>query len=152
MFDKYRPKDINLEIPIYSKEVELTYYQFNDSALNGFSRELSEQRDKLNHYRIIKTTKLKTKTLKDILDHHLPIGKQIDLLSIDVEGLDMEVLKSNDWSKYLPTIILVEDKEFDFESPEESEIYSYLSQKKYKLVGKTLNTLILILKDNWIGI
>jgi FkbM family methyltransferase len=142
IFDKYRPRDTNLEIPINSKEDYLTYYIFNDPALNGFSKDLSLERNQLSDYRIISTVNLKTKTLKDILDNHLPKGQDINLLTIDVEGLDIEVLKSNDWIKYKPDLIMIEDKEFDISLPQESAIYNFLFQLNYKLKAKTLNTLI----------
>ncbi|MCZ7616055.1 MAG: FkbM family methyltransferase [Ignavibacteriaceae bacterium] len=103
-FDRIRPKDINLEIPISSKEEELTYYIFNEPALNGFSRELSSEGEKLNAYKIVKTVEMKTKTLGSVLDTFLPKGQNIDFMSIDVEGLDSEVLKSNNWDKYVPDV------------------------------------------------
>jgi FkbM family methyltransferase len=142
IFDKYRPRDTNLEIPISSKDEELTYYIFNDPALNGFSKDLSLQRNKLNDYKIIKTINMRTKTLRSILDKHLPIGQKIDFLSIDVEGLDMEVLISNDWMKYRPEYILIEDKDFDFVYHESLEIYNFICKMNYKLMAKTLSTSI----------
>ena len=41
-FKKERPRDINLELAINETNEKLTYYAFNDSALNGFSKDLSE--------------------------------------------------------------------------------------------------------------
>ncbi|MEJ2105336.1 MAG: FkbM family methyltransferase, partial [Ignavibacteriaceae bacterium] len=99
-FDKIRPRDINLEIPISDKEEELTYYMFNDPALNGFSKDISDEVKELKDYRVIGTIKMKTRTLLSILDEYLPIGQRIDFLSIDVEGFDFKVLTSNDWDKY----------------------------------------------------
>jgi FkbM family methyltransferase len=52
--------------------------------------------------------KVRSKTLNSILDES---GiQQIDLLSIDVEGAEMEVLKGLDLSKHRPRLILLEDK------------------------------------------
>lgn len=45
IFDLYRPRDINLELGISDKEGTLTYHIFNDAALNGFSADLSSQRE-----------------------------------------------------------------------------------------------------------
>jgi hypothetical protein len=145
-FDKIRPRDINLEIPINSKEEELAYYIFNDPALNGFSEDLSLHRNQYSDYKIIKTINMKTRTLSSVLKEHLSVGQKIDLLSIDVEGLDLEVLKSNDWQKYKPVFIMVEDKEFNIAQPEKSTIYSFLQKMNYQLVAKTLSTLIFNLK------
>jgi len=146
MFDKVRPRDINLEIPINSKEEELTYYIFNDPALNGFSKDLSLLRNQSLNYKIIKTIDMKTKTLSSVLNEHLSVGQRINLLSIDVEGLDLEVLKSNDWRSYKPDFIMVEDKEFNIVQAEKSTIFSFIQQLNYQLVAKTLSTLIFNLR------
>ena len=53
IFKRTRPRDINLEIPVFDSEQTLTYYAFNESALNSFSKELSTARDGLNQYKII---------------------------------------------------------------------------------------------------
>ena len=42
-FQKFRPRDTNLEIAISEKEQNLTYYMFNEPALNGFSKSISER-------------------------------------------------------------------------------------------------------------
>ena len=53
-FNKLRKRDINIEKPVSDKKQILTYYAFNESALNGFSKELSEERsNKNNGYDII---------------------------------------------------------------------------------------------------
>ncbi|MCK5460166.1 FkbM family methyltransferase, partial [Candidatus Parcubacteria bacterium] len=68
LFNKQRPKDINLEIAISDKKEVLTYYGFNESALNSFSKEISNQRDGLNDYKIIRKEKIQTYTLEEVLD------------------------------------------------------------------------------------
>jgi len=141
IFDKYRPKDINLELPISSKEEELTYYIFNDPALNGFSKEISFQRSELKDYKILKTINIKTRTLTSVLNEYLPSGQRINFLTVDVEGFDLDVLKSIDWSKYKPDYILIEDKDFTLETPRNSKLYNFLSEKNYHLIAKTFNTL-----------
>ena len=49
-------------------------------------------------------------TLEDILDNYLPKNQEINFLTIDVEGLDFDVLKSNNFEKYKPKMILIEIK------------------------------------------
>ncbi|HIB94217.1 MAG TPA: SAM-dependent methyltransferase, partial [Candidatus Lambdaproteobacteria bacterium] len=44
IFQKFRPRDINLEIAISEKEQQLTYFMFNEPALNSFSKSLSDKR------------------------------------------------------------------------------------------------------------
>lgn len=146
LFDKYRPKDINIESPISLVEEELTYYMFNEPALNGFIKDIRAIKNQTGNYKVLRTVNLKTKTLKKLFDEYLPSDKKINLLSVDVEGMDLAVLQSNDWKKYLPDYVMVEDRDFDFLSPTKSDIYNYLTNLDYSLIVKTVNTLIFSLK------
>ena len=144
LFKKIRPRDINLEIAISDKKQVLAYYVFSDSALSGFSKGLSAERDEKGRYRIIDETKMETSTLAKVLDTYLPKNIEIDFLSVDVEGLDFQVLKSNNWSKYKPKVILVESLGFSFFNLDNSKIYTFLVAKGYHLFAKTVNTLIFV--------
>ena len=79
--------------------------------------------------------------LRDILKKHVPPGAKIDFLTVDVEGLDFEVLKSNDWDNFSPEYLLVEGHA-TFEEIFTYDIYVYLKEKNYSIVAKTLRTLI----------
>jgi FkbM family methyltransferase len=140
-FNIFRHKDINLNIGISNRRDKLTFYCFNEPALNGFSKELSEERNNTSEkYKIIKEVEVETYPLAEILDKYLPARQKVDFLTIDVEGLDLMVLKSNNWNKYKPAYILVEDK-IDFTNLSNSEVYKYLEEQGYQLVAKTLRTL-----------
>ena len=140
-FNKFRNRDINLNIGIGENEEELTFYCFDEPALNSFSKELSTDRNENTSYNIIQQIKVRIYPLNEVLKKYVPEGKKIDFLSIDVEGLDMSVLRSNDWNKYLPEFILVEDI-INLESLLTSEVYCFLKEKKYSLKAKTERTLI----------
>lgn len=140
LFNKLRPNDINLEIPISGKPEILTYYEFNEPALNGFDSKLSQERDSFLDYQIIQTFQLKTSTLAQVLDNFLPNNQKIDFINIDVEGLDYQVLKSNDWEKYRPKLILVENLSYTNNSSTESNINDFLKDQQYKFYAKTINT------------
>ncbi len=142
-FERKRPRDINLEIGVSGKEGEMTFYMFDDPALNGFSMEISKDRDKNSNFEIIEERKIKTYPLSKILDKYLPKDQKIDFMSIDVEGLDMIVLESNDWKRYSPRYLLVECIGDTVEDIMQDKIYRFLSEKGYKIVGKTYRTLIL---------
>ena len=146
MFDQLRSEDINLEIPISEKAQTLTYYEFNEPALNGFDAEVSQSRDGLRDFKVVAKTQLKTRTLSDVLDEYLPPNQAIDFLSVDVEGLDLQVLRSNDWTKYQPRVVLAEDlsrKGMD----EDSDLKRYMNEQGYRLWAKSINTLIFQLRS-----
>lgn len=141
-FRKKRPRDVNVEKPISENPGVLHYYMFNEPALNGFSKDLSEQRDGLKNYRIESVVELETVRLDKILDEHLPPGKPIDFLSIDVEGLDFEVVKSLNLKKYSPSLILIEVIGSSLSDLIESDISRYLQGYGYSIYAKAINTVI----------
>lgn len=139
-FEIHRKRDINLNCGIGNGET-LNFYIFNEGALNTFDEERAKELDgsKNGKYKLIATQGIKTRLLKDILDEHLPANQKIDLLTIDVEGMDFTVLQSNDWTKYQPEFIFIECAQTD-NSIFEDEIYKFLVDKGYNIVGRTRRT------------
>jgi FkbM family methyltransferase len=142
-FERLRPLDINLELAVASSDEKLIYYQFNEPALNGFSEEISRQRDGIRgDYFITGTQEIQTHRLSEILDQYLPSGQVVDFMTIDVEGLDLEVLKSNDWSRFRPKVVLVEElNKLTLDKISESPIFQFMKNQGYTLYAKTVNTL-----------
>jgi FkbM family methyltransferase len=140
-FNILRTRDINIEKPVSSKKELLTYYCFNEPALNGFSKIKSDERNGLNNFKILYTKDIETSTLEEILDAHLVDSQKIDFLSIDVEGLDFEVLRSINIDKYRPNVILVE-LDFDLSDIYQDEIYKFLLLNNYKLYAKAVHSFI----------
>lgn len=107
-FHQFRPRDINLEIGVSESDETLTYYAFNEPALNGFSKDVADRVTINEQYKLLFTRPIPTRPLADILDEYLPANQTIDFLTVDVEGLDLAVLRSNNWQKYRPVVILTE--------------------------------------------
>jgi len=146
-FNKDRPADINIEAPISREKQTLTFYMFDEPALNGFSKRLSEQRSTSGQAcKIIRAIDLETFTLSEILAKHLPNGQLIDFMSIDVEGLDYDVLLSNDWNRFRPKIILVEILNGSLEDLRNHEITKLLNSQGYVLTCKTVRTVFFTLE------
>lgn len=140
-FHEERPRDINLELGIGLNESQLDYYIFNEPALNGFSKELSNERhDAKSKYQIEKIIKINVLPLSVVLDRNLPAGQDIDFLSVDVEGLDFEVLKSNDWTKYRPKFVLAEILNSSLNDIEQSNIGRLMADNGYLVFAKCVNT------------
>lgn len=140
-FKARRPRDINLELGVGPESQTKTFYQFSDPALNSFDPDLSRSRDLAESpFRIVGTSELMIKPLAEILKEFLPAGAEIDFLTVDVEGLDLAVLKSNDWEKFRPRYILAEALGADLGSIPNSELGIYLKLHGYSAIAKTVNT------------
>ncbi len=140
-FKNVRPEDTNIEVGISVNEGFLTYHLFNEPALNTFSEERVKHLLEATPYKLVEKVKVQTKTLSQILDEYASTVSQIDFLTIDVEGLDFEILQTNNWKKYSPTFILIEDLNGSLENISSSKLYTYLHPFGYEVVAKTHNTL-----------
>lgn len=141
LFDTLRPRDINIECAVALKEGELDYYQFKEPAFNTFSKnnvELAKERTTLE-----KVEKVHTRPLVDILNENMPLNTQITFMTIDVEGLEMQVLNSSNWEKYRPYLICIEA----IDGENGSEIKVFLEKQKYFQVASTKNSLFYIEKN-----
>jgi len=140
-FKNVRPEDTNIEVGISINEGFLTYHLFNEPALNTFSEERVKHLLEATPYKLVEKVKVQTKTLSQILDEYASTVSQIDFMTIDVEGLDFEILQTNNWKKYSPTFILIEDLNGSLENISSSKLYTYLHPFGYEVVAKTHNTL-----------
>lgn len=139
-FNRLRRRDTNLEIGIDLSPSVLDYYVFNEPALNGFVPELAKERHNSNSpYAIIKVVQVEVKPLSEVLDVYAH-GRQIDFLTVDVEGLDLRVLKSNDWKKYRPKVVLAEILAKNYDDLKSDELTAFMVSKDYRLAAKTENT------------
>jgi len=146
-FRRWRPRDIALEMGVSEQASELTYYMFNEPALNTFSQELAQQRNGLNNWRVIEQRKVATRPLAELLAQHMPADiDEIDFLSLDVEGLDLQVLRSNDWGRWRPQIVVAECLDGAISRWHDDPVIHYMREQNYFPFAKTINS-VLFLRD-----
>lgn len=100
---------------------------------------MADERAKKPIYKVERVVDIATKPLAELLDEFLPEQQNIDFLTIDVEGLDFQVLRSNNWEKYSPKIILLEN-EMEIQEMIGSDIDIFMQEKNYQLYAKTVKT------------
>lgn len=137
LYKDIRPNDSFLNFGISNNLQKLEYYMLEDphSSMNTLNIDFLEKHNLTN--KIKKTISVPTRSLKHILDENLTANDRLDFFDVDVEGFDLEVLKTNDWEKYRPKIILVES-DVSLKQDMTSEIVEYLESKNYKFIGKSI--------------
>lgn len=131
IFQKARSRDVNLNIGISNEEGSMDFYYYGkNSTINTFVPS-----DDSNYEKIIKVD---IRKLSNVLAENVPDGVKIDFLSIDVEGYEMQVLESNDWEKYKPAIIAMEQDSYLVEDAMDHPTTKFLLEKDYKLVAKSI--------------
>jgi len=107
-FTRLRPNDITVECAVGERNEDKTFFVFDEPALSTFEPERARQLEKETHYRVKEVRSLPMRRLDSILSEHLPAGRAIDFLSVDVEGHELAVVHSNDWQRYRPRFVLLE--------------------------------------------
>jgi FkbM family methyltransferase len=107
---KHRPLDCNLNMGIGKEKAVLDFYCLSQSTLNTFSKETAAgyQASKAFGYPTLKAVKkIEVVTANEILEKYFK-DKSHFFISIDVEGLDEEIVKSIDYDRYRPAVLCVE--------------------------------------------
>ena len=126
LFNFVRNEDININMAVSLKKGKIRYYY---NKVLGLSNSLLKKKY-LPHFDVINSDRLDR-----IIDRTKYKNKRIDFLSIDVEGKDIDVLKSLDFKRYNPRSICVEiwDSKKGFKH---HEVYKFLIKNKYFLSSK----------------
>jgi FkbM family methyltransferase len=139
-FRRVRPRDINIESAISDDATELPFHEYSNPLYNSVGERLPDGGvPGLAH---LGTRSVRCVRLAQVLERHLPPSQAIDFLSIDVEGHEMPVLRSNDWAKFRPTYLCVEERGSSLADAHDSEVVRFLGARGYELFAKTFQTLI----------
>lgn len=140
LLDRGRPRDININVGIDMEEGMFEYYVMSSDAMNTFSKAFAEKAVKEGS-KILDVRKIKVITLSQLLERYLPAGQHIDFFTIDAEGLDLTILKSNDWKKFRPDYILIEiHTENGNDTVLSHSASKFLETVGYRFVGQALST------------
>jgi FkbM family methyltransferase len=106
---KDRPHDINLNLGVGSTDSMLTFYRIEPDTLSTFDKAHAERSIKVfAGARIVDTVEVQVVSLSTLLGEHLAEDTRVDFMSMDVEGGELEALKSNDWDRYRPSLLMIE--------------------------------------------
>jgi FkbM family methyltransferase len=141
LFDIARPQDHNVLCAVSDKQEQVTLYRYSKFGVgstidNNYATSVTDK--------IFDQQYIQTKTLNQIIEESPYRGKQIDVLSIDVEGMDFKVLNSLDMETYKPKIIIIEDHHKTLDEVVNNNIYQLLKSRGYVLRSWTFYSLIFI--------
>lgn len=137
LFKTIRPKDEVVCCGAGGQNGEMDFFVFDLDNISTFSPVEAEEFKKVGHT-IVETKKVPVYTLAHIMSTYAK-GRTVDVLSIDTEGLDLEILKSNDWSAYRPKLIIVEIAEYrkDTAVRTHAAFDEYLQSQQYIKIADT---------------
>ena len=139
LFDFARPNDTNICTAISSKKSKKKLYFLGDLDTKN-TLDLNHKKWLNKHFNInnkdIETRIIQTRKLSDILNKYKFYN--IDFMNIDIEGHEIEALKSLDFKRFKIKVICIEIINYDnFTSNRKKKLISYLKNNKYVLTGKS---------------
>ena len=145
MFNFFRNEDTNIHAAVSNSTDEKNLYFFhNRSAINTLCKESGINSKEIK--------KIKTITLNKVIENSEYKNKEIDFLSIDVEGSEIDVLQGLDFNKYRPKLVVLEfiDRSFKeyydlkLEIILKSKLNEFMENKNYKLINWIHDDLVYI--------
>lgn len=149
IIQKVRPDDkiINVGVAVSDYD-EADFYIFDISAINTFDKDEAESRAAHGTYKIKEVVKVPLININKIIEENFITFP--DFLSIDIEGLDLDVLKSLDFDHFPIPVICVETCTYseNHVRPKDYSIVEFVTSKGYEVYADTYINTIFVNK-NW---
>lgn len=149
-FNEKRPRDVNLNVGIGDKEGKLNFFVMNVRTLNTFSVTEARELEASGKFRIEQVLDIPVLPVNAVLEKYFGRTSP-DFVSLDVEGLDLQILRSFDFARWRPKVLCVEtvtysDKHAGCKIP---EIASLLHEKGYFSFADTYVNTIFVDRSVW---
>lgn len=138
-----RPDDLILNVGVSTKGSQFAdFFVFDEPSVSTFDKEEAQRRAANSDFKIVRVDKVPLITINDLIINHC--RKIPDLLSIDIEGLDFEVLSELDTVRFPIPVICAETCSFSntHKKPKESRVIDLMLNKGYMIYADTyINTI-----------
>jgi FkbM family methyltransferase len=151
LFNKMRPRDINLNIGVSDENSNMEYYFFGpEHSINTFNERQAAAFSQHFQLPIKEVISMPVRHINEVLHENIPVNQKIDFLSLDIEGLEQKILQAIDFETFRPSYLLIEDitlegNELDFENwqkLQQSLQHQFVEAQGYELLGKSPLTLL----------
>jgi len=133
LYRRFRPHDIFVNRFVSNRNGKTPFFLFNEPLLNTGNLQRKKFLAKKTSYELLKKIKVPRTSLAQIFEQHLPTGRKIDFLSLDVEQSELEVLQSNLWTKFRPQLIIMEVLRGDRENIGQEPAVKFLKKHGYRI-------------------
>lgn len=150
-FKQFRDNDINLNVGLGFKEKEevADFYMMTAKTLNTFSKDEAERIQNYGTYKIDNVIQVKLVPVNTIFENFFSVTP--NFVSIDIEGLDYNVIKEIDFGKYRPEVLCVETLSYTENKTEKKqyEIIDYMLEKGYFVYADTFINTVFVNRESW---
>ncbi|NQW46529.1 MAG: FkbM family methyltransferase [Planctomycetes bacterium] len=112
LYRRHRPRDVFLNKGVSMTAGAFDFYEMDVPELSTFSRELADDLVASRRAALTAVHRIEAAPVSEIISDFAPSGN-CDVLSIDVEGLDAEIVRSTDWGFVNPRVVICETSSFE---------------------------------------
>jgi hypothetical protein len=148
LFTKMGWRGINIDpTPIGPNRGKATFYLFGSpSVWNTMDEQAARSASDILGVKP-REISIDVRGLEEILSEHLKSSEEFEILSIDAEGYDLEILKTNNFLRHRPRVILVEVHEIALEGLGQHPIVIFMKDHGYHL-HSWINPNLMFVRDD----
>jgi FkbM family methyltransferase len=148
-FNIKRPRDISLNCGVGLSNGKTDFFVMSTGTLNTFSKAEAERYQSYGKQQIIRTIKIEVKTINEIIRNNF--DKSPNLVSLDVEGMDYEILQNFDFMKHRPEVFCLETLTYTEDKSERklTEIIDLMHANDYLSYADTYINTIFVDRIAW---
>ena len=144
LFRALRPRDISVTACLSTSEGEAAcFYLFEEAALNTLDETAANEIILSGRSRLLEKRTVQTCTLASLLQTYLPTGVEVDLLTIDIEGIDEALILGHDWRAFHPRAIVFEAQRVEWQQISTLPCVIHLQSFGYKVEAKCGHSIIM---------
>lgn len=145
-----RPRDKVVQAGVSDQGGSATYYRLDADTLNTFSAEAAQSYVHHGH-KVISEEQVQILSTPELLDSHCE--RTPDLVSLDVEGLELPILKAWDFHLHRPAVFCIETAEYtpDGSGKKRGDIIAAMGAHGYRIYSDTYVNTIFADGQRWKG-
>lgn len=111
-YQAIRPRDLVENVAIVPEEMRamesVTFYKMENRGWSTVSSAHVSKGDALGKSGLVTPIEVPCLTINELLEKYCA-GREVDLLSIDIEGVDAEIIKELNFDRFCPKVVIVEN-------------------------------------------
>jgi FkbM family methyltransferase len=147
---RVRPHDMCLNVGVGASSVgHANFYIMTSKALNTFSWQEAERYQRYGNQKIEQVIQVPVLSVNEIINQYCKAAPQF--ISVDVEGLDLEIVKSLNFDTFRPAVLCVETLTYTEDRTERklTEIADVVCDRGYFLYADTYINSIFVDREAW---
>ncbi len=150
LISKVRPRDLCLNVGLAGEpHSSVPFYVMRSDTLSTFSKREAERMVSECGEEIVEVRAVEVRTPESVLAEHFSDG--LNLVSMDVEGLEMEILEGFDLRQYRPEVFCIETISYavDGEGVKSTALAPFMASHGYRIYADTYINTIFVDQARW---